>query len=78
MPVTIPGFRYERVAVADGVRLNTAIGGAGRPVVLLHEIPCSANSLAVAQAIYAERFTAIAGACQRFAIRGRNTTSNTP
>jgi haloacetate dehalogenase len=39
MPVTIPGFRYERVAVADGVRLNTAIGGAGRPVVLLHGFP---------------------------------------
>ena len=28
MPVAIPGFRYERVAVSDGVRLNTAIGGA--------------------------------------------------
>ena len=39
MPVTIPGFRYERVAVADGVRLNTAIGGAGRPLVLLHGFP---------------------------------------
>lgn len=39
MPVAIPGFRYERVAVSDGVRLNTAIGGAGRPVVLLHGFP---------------------------------------
>jgi pimeloyl-ACP methyl ester carboxylesterase len=39
MTLTIPGFRYERVAVADGVRLNTAIGGSGSPVVLLHGFP---------------------------------------
>jgi hypothetical protein len=33
MSLTIPGFRYERVAVADGVLLNTAIGApAARPV----------------------------------------------
>jgi haloacetate dehalogenase len=39
MTLTIPGFGYERVAVADGVTLNTAIGGTGRPVVLLHGFP---------------------------------------
>jgi pimeloyl-ACP methyl ester carboxylesterase len=39
MPLTIPGFRYERVAVTNGVRLNTAVGGAGRPLVLLHGFP---------------------------------------
>ena len=39
MPLTIPGFRYERVAVNGGVRLNTAIGGSGSPVVLLHGFP---------------------------------------
>jgi pimeloyl-ACP methyl ester carboxylesterase len=37
--LAIPGFRYERVTVADGVRLNTAVGGTGRPVVLLHGFP---------------------------------------
>jgi haloacetate dehalogenase len=39
MSVTIPGFRYERVTVAAGVRLHTAIGGSGSPVVLLHGFP---------------------------------------
>jgi len=39
MTQTIPGFRYEHVAVADGVTLNTAIGGSGSPVVLLHGFP---------------------------------------
>jgi haloacetate dehalogenase len=39
MTLAIPGFRYERVTVADGVRLNAALGGAGRPVVLLHGFP---------------------------------------
>jgi len=39
MTQTIPGFRYERVAVNGGVSLNAAIGGAGRPVVLLHGFP---------------------------------------
>jgi pimeloyl-ACP methyl ester carboxylesterase len=37
--MTIPGFSYERVPVADGVSLNMAIGGSGRPVVLLHGFP---------------------------------------
>jgi haloacetate dehalogenase len=39
MSLTIPGFRYERIAVADGVLLNTAIGGSGSPIVLLHGFP---------------------------------------
>ena len=39
MTITIPGFRYDRVPVADGVALHTAIGGAGPPVVLLHGFP---------------------------------------
>jgi haloacetate dehalogenase len=39
MNLTIPGFRYERVLVADGVALHTAIGGSGSPVVLLHGFP---------------------------------------
>jgi haloacetate dehalogenase len=39
MTLTIPGFRYQRVAVADGVALNAAIGGTGSPVVLLHGFP---------------------------------------
>jgi haloacetate dehalogenase len=39
MTLAIPGFGYERVPVADGVRLHTAIGGSGSPVVLLHGFP---------------------------------------
>ena len=39
MTLTIPGFRYERVTVARGVSLHTAVGGSGRPVVLLHGFP---------------------------------------
>lgn len=35
----ISGFEYRRVPVADGVSLHTAVGGAGRPVVLLHGFP---------------------------------------
>ena len=38
MPV-LPGFDYQRVPVADGVSLNVAVAGAGRPVVLLHGFP---------------------------------------
>ncbi|MGH3169311.1 MAG: alpha/beta fold hydrolase [Trebonia sp.] len=39
MSLTIPGFSYERVPVADGVSLVAATGGTGRPVVLLHGFP---------------------------------------
>ncbi|MFJ1460534.1 alpha/beta fold hydrolase [Nocardia sp. N2S4-5] len=36
---TIPDFEYRRVPVAPGVALNAAIGGRGRPIVLLHGFP---------------------------------------
>jgi haloacetate dehalogenase len=39
MNPTIPGFAYRRVAVADDVALNVAVGGSGSPVVLLHGFP---------------------------------------
>ena len=39
MTVTIPGFTGQRVPVADGVALYTAVGGTGSPVVLLHGFP---------------------------------------
>lgn len=39
MPVTIPGFRTERLPGADGVGIHVAVGGHGRPVVLLHGFP---------------------------------------
>ena len=35
----LPGFTYQHVAVADGVRLSTAVGGSGTPIVLLHGFP---------------------------------------
>ena len=39
MTPRIPGFGYQQVTVADGVRLNAAVGGSGSPVVLLHGFP---------------------------------------
>lgn len=39
MQPVIPGFTHHRVSVAEGVRLHTAVGGSGSPVVLLHGFP---------------------------------------
>ncbi|MFD6636245.1 alpha/beta fold hydrolase [Micromonospora chalcea] len=39
MSTTIAGFDYQRVPVAEGVKLNVAVGGSGSPVVLLHGFP---------------------------------------
>ncbi|RJK94919.1 alpha/beta fold hydrolase [Vallicoccus soli] len=39
MAPTIPGARYERVPVADGVALQAAVLGSGPPLVLLHGFP---------------------------------------
>jgi pimeloyl-ACP methyl ester carboxylesterase len=39
MTLTIPGFSYRRIAVTGDVTLNTAVGGSGSPVVLLHGFP---------------------------------------
>src|SRR3954449_13185456 len=39
MSPTITGFAQRRITVADGVALNVAVGGSGRPVVLLHGFP---------------------------------------
>lgn len=39
MTPKITGFDYQRIAVADQVELNVAVGGAGSPVVLLHGFP---------------------------------------
>jgi pimeloyl-ACP methyl ester carboxylesterase len=37
--MTIPGFDYHRIQVADGVSLNAAVGGEGSAIVLLHGFP---------------------------------------
>ncbi|MFF4353120.1 alpha/beta fold hydrolase [Streptomyces sp. NPDC001530] len=39
MTPTIPGFDHQRIQVADGVALHTAVGGSGSPIVLLHGFP---------------------------------------
>ncbi|WP_179956665.1 alpha/beta fold hydrolase [Amycolatopsis anabasis] len=39
MQPKITGFDYDHVTVADGVRLNVAVGGSGSPIVLLHGFP---------------------------------------
>jgi pimeloyl-ACP methyl ester carboxylesterase len=36
---TIPGFEAHRIPVADDVALHVAVGGSGRPIVLLHGFP---------------------------------------
>src|SRR5215471_13126839 len=36
---TIPGFEAHRIPAAGGVELHVAVGGAGRPIVLLHGFP---------------------------------------
>ena len=37
--MTIAGFDYQRIPVADGVSLAAAVGGSGSPIVLLHGFP---------------------------------------
>jgi haloacetate dehalogenase len=37
--MTIAGFDYQRIHVADGVPLAAAVGGSGSPIVLLHGFP---------------------------------------
>lgn len=37
--LTIDGFDYRRIPGHDNVMLNVAVGGTGRPVVLLHGFP---------------------------------------
>jgi haloacetate dehalogenase len=39
MQPKITGFTERRITVADGVALNVAVGGSGRPIVLLHGFP---------------------------------------
>ncbi len=39
MSLSIPGFRYDLLPGHDGVRISTASGGSGSPVVLLHGFP---------------------------------------
>jgi pimeloyl-ACP methyl ester carboxylesterase len=39
MNLSIPGFDYHRILVDDEVALNAAVGGEGRPIVLLHGFP---------------------------------------
>jgi pimeloyl-ACP methyl ester carboxylesterase len=39
MRITVPGFETRSIGVADGIELNTAVGGDGPPIVLLHGFP---------------------------------------
>ncbi len=40
MPIPVlPGFTYQQIVVADGVRLSAAVAGSGTPIVLLHGFP---------------------------------------
>ena len=39
MDPKINGFDYQRIAVADDVAVNVAVGGSGSPIVLLHGFP---------------------------------------
>ena len=37
--MNLNGFDYRQITVAEGVALNVAVGGSGRPIVLLHGFP---------------------------------------
>jgi haloacetate dehalogenase len=39
MNLAIPGFDYQRITVDGDIALNTAVGGEGDPIVLLHGFP---------------------------------------
>jgi pimeloyl-ACP methyl ester carboxylesterase len=39
MSISLPGFDYRRIAVADGVGLSVAVAGSGPAIVLLHGFP---------------------------------------
>jgi haloacetate dehalogenase len=39
MTPVIPDFEYQKITVAPGVALHAAVGGSGRPIVLLHGFP---------------------------------------
>lgn len=39
MTPTIPEFEYRQIPVDEDVALNAAVGGSGRPIVLLHGFP---------------------------------------
>jgi haloacetate dehalogenase len=39
MTLTLPGFDYRQIPVADGVALNVAVAGSGPAIVLLHGFP---------------------------------------
>ncbi len=39
MNLSLTGFDYQRVTVADDVALHVAVGGSGSPIVLLHGFP---------------------------------------
>jgi haloacetate dehalogenase len=39
MAPAIAGFDHQRIPVADGVSLHTAVAGSGSPIVLLHGFP---------------------------------------
>ncbi|GAA3882807.1 alpha/beta hydrolase [Leifsonia kafniensis] len=39
MTLTLPGFDYHQIPVADGVALNVAVAGSGPAIVLLHGFP---------------------------------------
>jgi pimeloyl-ACP methyl ester carboxylesterase len=39
MTPTIPEFEYRQVPVGEDVTLNVAVGGSGRPIMLLHGFP---------------------------------------
>ncbi|HEV2599531.1 alpha/beta hydrolase [Sphingopyxis sp.] len=58
-PELMPGFRWQDVD-ADGVRIRTAIGGSGPPLLLLHGHPQTHLTWFKVAPALAERFTVVA------------------
>ena len=58
-PELMPGFRWQDV-VADGVRIRTAVGGSGPPLLLLHGHPQTHLTWHKVAPDLARRFTVVA------------------
>ncbi|MGY2060552.1 alpha/beta fold hydrolase, partial [Nocardia gipuzkoensis] len=59
MGSTIPGFETTVIEVAEGIALNTAVGGQGPAVVLLHGLPQTHLMWRHVAPLLAERHTVV-------------------
>ncbi len=56
----LPGFTAQDITVAGGVRIRTAVGGQGPPVLLLHGYPQTHATWREIAPVLAQSFTVVA------------------